>query len=584
MSENKTIILVFENQEKVIKFPDNFNNLKSYFKHVFNQETSDDYNFNYEDENNKENNIKDDESFGKFLESFNKKKIDKLIIKKENNILYQSDLFLSNVKSDGSQNQLSVLVEKSPENNEENNDIEQSNLTLNYGDDDYKKNTFVKSLEEKSQELENSFKLNNENNSNISKNDEKTIHIQEIIINDNNNNNEIEQKQENDYKKELESKISQLQLKISQLEQEKFNLNNQNQQYQSTILGIEEKNNKREKELEKKMKEQELLYKEKINKLDIENSQYKNQLSQMNKSLNEQKSSILLFQKKNADLENDNLLKNSELDETKKQIVKLRNENLFINDEFKKLKSQDNNLKTQISNLEKENSKLKTELSNYEKSLCKTVHKGTKCMICFKEPIIGYRYKCSQCNEYNLCQKCHEKNGETSFHPHFFYRYEKYNENINIYSYKNLSPNNKVIIFKGRSNTKIKMILQNDKFNKWPDNTKLIWDKYNSEIQTEDVQLKGLKPSEVYQFNIYFNNLQNLNIKEYKVFFDFNVNGINFGDKLKISIDVIEGQQILNKFKAKYKIPYDYQDDIIYEVLEEKNCDFEKALFKLYFK
>ena len=36
-------------------------------------------------------------------------------------------------------------------------------------------------------------------------------------------------------------------------------------------------------------------------------------------------------------------------------------------------------------------------------------HDGIKCEKCFDEPIKGYRYKCTVCNDYNLCEKCIDK-------------------------------------------------------------------------------------------------------------------------------------------------------------------------------
>ena len=52
-------------------------------------------------------------------------------------------------------------------------------------------------------------------------------------------------------------------------------------------------------------------------------------------------------------------------------------------------------------------------------SKCKTVHNGITCNYCKQCPIVGYRYKCVKCSNYNLCQKC-EKVVE---HEHNFIRY-----------------------------------------------------------------------------------------------------------------------------------------------------------------
>ena len=50
---------------------------------------------------------------------------------------------------------------------------------------------------------------------------------------------------------------------------------------------------------------------------------------------------------------------------------------------------------------------------------CKTVHNGITCNYCKKCPIVGYRYKCMECPNYNLCQLC-EKVVE---HEHNFIKF-----------------------------------------------------------------------------------------------------------------------------------------------------------------
>ena len=50
---------------------------------------------------------------------------------------------------------------------------------------------------------------------------------------------------------------------------------------------------------------------------------------------------------------------------------------------------------------------------------CKTVHNGITCNFCKKCPIVGYRYKCMECPNYNLCQIC-EKVAE---HEHNFIKF-----------------------------------------------------------------------------------------------------------------------------------------------------------------
>ena len=57
---------------------------------------------------------------------------------------------------------------------------------------------------------------------------------------------------------------------------------------------------------------------------------------------------------------------------------------------------------------------------DYNISAVKTTHYGIVCKKCNMNPIKGYRYKCSVCKDYNLCERCEEKNYETQEHQHDF--------------------------------------------------------------------------------------------------------------------------------------------------------------------
>jgi len=46
-----------------------------------------------------------------------------------------------------------------------------------------------------------------------------------------------------------------------------------------------------------------------------------------------------------------------------------------------------------------------------------TVHKDVRCDICNTVPIIGVRYKCAICKDYDLCEKCELANSHNPMHP-----------------------------------------------------------------------------------------------------------------------------------------------------------------------
>ena len=51
------------------------------------------------------------------------------------------------------------------------------------------------------------------------------------------------------------------------------------------------------------------------------------------------------------------------------------------------------------------------------------IHHGIKCNKCGMNPIVGIRYKCMECDNFNFCENCEENVG----HPHLFYKIKKNN-------------------------------------------------------------------------------------------------------------------------------------------------------------
>jgi len=74
-----------------------------------------------------------------------------------------------------------------------------------------------------------------------------------------------------------------------------------------------------------------------------------------------------------------------------------------------------------------------------------TRHEGYKCDSCDTEPIVGVRWKCSECQELDLCTQCKESGFEKDGHlrSHKFQKFSKaedvpyYLDNDYKYSYAN---------------------------------------------------------------------------------------------------------------------------------------------------
>jgi len=130
--------------------------------------------------------------------------------------------------------------------------------------------------------------------------------------------------------------------------------------------------------------------------------------------------------------------------------------NEYINNKDNELKAKEDEINKKyckIFELEKkleDNKKEMNELNECKKKyteilikLNNYIHIGIKCEKCFEEPIIGYRYKCSVCYNYNLCQKCKEKNTFLEYHSHYFIKIKKECNNIIINDFTN---NNNILI------------------------------------------------------------------------------------------------------------------------------------------
>ena len=242
----------------------------------------------------------------------------------------------------------------------------------------------------------------------------------------------------------------------------------------------------------------------------------------------------------------------------------------------------------------------------------KATHHGIKCNKCGVNPIVGYRYKCPICKNFNLCQMCEEKNSETQEHKHNFIKMraeEKKNEVKKVDENKN-KPKGKEKEKEKEKKVKIdyqyellnfeeiikpkeveeevesvsfKIFLKNNVNLPWPDKqTKLIVDK-DSELKikgNKEIELNPLKVNQYQQIEIEL-DLKNVESGDHLCLLNFNVNGKKYGNQLILTIKVKEGK--ISEFRQMFDLSKeDYTKERLSKLLKEKNYKFEDAFDALF--
>ena len=341
----------------------------------------------------------------------------------------------------------------------------------------------------------------------------------------------------------------------------------------------------------------------KYNSLIKENDSNKYKIIQYEKIINDYKKQIDNIKSKNKE----------EKELYEKTIIKVLSQKYeeMIKQKLYKIEK---NIKEKLDKLEKKKKPEKNESDIVDKKI-KNVYNGAKCEKCFQEPIIGIRYKCSECNNYYLCSKCIQKNSETKGHPHKFNKFRKeedmkkplFNESLpdknliqlnqNLiqekkqFSYEcinilSLSTN----IYEGTNDAKIEIILKNNGSITWPISSKIIIDN-KSDLRANEIILKQQKPGEQQSYNANFGDLKNIKEGEYKSYLTIENNGNVFsGEKLILKIIIKkkknEIEQNIDKirdFRDNYALSTDdYSDGKLLEILKKNNFNFDKAFESLF--
>ena len=251
----------------------------------------------------------------------------------------------------------------------------------------------------------------------------------------------------------------------------------------------------------------------------------------------------------------------------------------------------------------------------------KQVHEEIKCEKCFTKPIIGNRYICRICQNYNLCEKCYKMNQVSQEHNHQFIKYKskalekieeenencidihedaeknntgmkeidlvhkKDNDKINNYSYKCITKDLKSKMKKATREVSFKLELENNGSSPWPENkTFLEVEITKSNINTDKITLNPLKTGEKCCVDILFKHMGKINPGKFQCCLSFILDDKKYGNDINIEIEVYDedsknfkSNSVVVAFRDEYGIKKDIiSDDEIYRGLI-KHQTFENA-------
>ena len=221
----------------------------------------------------------------------------------------------------------------------------------------------------------------------------------------------------------------------------------------------------------------------------------------------------------------------------------------IFNKGINKLKDIEKNKLSQINIDDFKYCNFHSKINNNESIIyCSTIHNNIKCENCLIIPIVGVRFKCCICENYNLCVNCEEKNSYLHFHEHnnfilireelrnkndkYFYSYKCLNNKLNFDF--NLKENKNEFIIKN-------IIIKNDYNLPWLGykETQLKCNRMISTIFCENIYLPPLSNNESSSIDIIFKNINEMPKGNYKSILNFIVNKKIYGRPLIININLI---------------------------------------------
>ena len=301
-----------------------------------------------------------------------------------------------------------------------------------------------------------------------------------------------------------------------------------------------------------------------------------------------------------------------------------------------KLQNEIDSIKLQLDNAQEENkakfkqmSGIMVKIQTNIKKL-KSIFSDVKCNKCSKCPIEEYIYKCSQCNNYYLCEECEIKNFLSREHPHIFIKLEsnksnnynyntfiektqineikginninchlndninkcnkQFNNNINIINTNQLEINQPDIQYSFECLNKqllkaqieeetdylnMKIIIKNTGETQWPRNKAKLLFEQNKNIIGKDIILKPQKPGEQEKYKIDFENLKMYPAGNYTAGLIFEINGKKYGENIDIFIS-IKKKEDMNSNDQK-----NYNENRKFNSIDQKNINKFKKVYDL---
>ena len=194
----------------------------------------------------------------------------------------------------------------------------------------------------------------------------------------------------------------------------------------------------------------------------------------------------------------------------------------------------------------------KSKLQNQNQNSNNVIHKGISCNNCQMQDIHGIRYKCANCDNYNLCEKCEKLNNHDISHILIKIRNSNNDERIlcskinTTISYKNNGYNYLAFPTEFKFNNECdncsqQVELKNIGTKSWKENFEFRCIHHLSEIQGEDCKIDSkVAGGDKKNVMLIFNNMKKKlkdGKKEYYCYYQmFNENDETFGNITKFKI------------------------------------------------